>query len=74
VIRRVRLNIGLSIVVGVLVVFLSTIGVIGLAGFIVGVAITFPYAAFVGAYLVGYYAHVTDRRPAPAAYREPVSL
>ena len=76
VIRRVRMNIGLSIVVGVLVVFLSTIGVIGLAGFIVGMAITFPYAAFVGAYLVGYYARLTDRTVEPVTYpqKEPASL
>jgi energy-coupling factor transport system substrate-specific component len=59
--RRVRLNLALSIVVGVLVVALSTIGLIGLAVLLVGVLITFPYASFIGGYLVGRYARLTDR-------------
>ena len=59
VIRRVRVNLGLSIVVGVLVVALSTIGLIGLV-VVVGVLVTFPYASYIGAYLVGRYAALTD--------------
>jgi uncharacterized protein DUF4013 len=59
VIRRVRVNLGLSIVVGALVVVLTTIGLIGLAGVGVGVLLTLPYASFVGAYLVGRYAALT---------------
>jgi energy-coupling factor transport system substrate-specific component len=59
--RRVRVNLALSIVVGVLVVALSTIGLIGLAVLVVGVLITLPYASFIGGYLVGQYARVTDR-------------
>jgi energy-coupling factor transport system substrate-specific component len=61
VIRRVRVNLGLSIVVGVLVIVLTTIGLIGIAGLVIGVMFTLPYASFVGAYLVGWYAQLTDR-------------
>ena len=61
VIRRVRVNLALSIVVGALVVVLTTIGLIGLAAIAIGVLVTFPYATFVGAYLVGRYAQLTDR-------------
>src|SRR6266566_167939 len=57
VIRRVRVNLALSIVVGALVVVLSTIGLIGLAALAIGVLVTFPYASYVGAYLIGRYAH-----------------
>jgi len=61
VIRRVRVNLALSIVVGTLVVALSTISLIGLAALVIGVLLTYPYASFVGAYLVGRYARLTDR-------------
>ena len=78
VIRRLRVNIGLSIVIGVLVVVLSTVGVIGLAALVVGVLITYPYCGFVGGYLVGRYARLTEHglpvrgralkpKPAPAS-------
>ncbi|HLB77487.1 MAG TPA: DUF4013 domain-containing protein, partial [Candidatus Dormibacteraeota bacterium] len=61
IIRRLRVNLGLSIVVGVLVVVLSSIGIIGVAALVVGVLVTYPYASFIGAYLVGQYARLTDR-------------
>jgi energy-coupling factor transport system substrate-specific component len=67
VIRRVRMNLALSIVVGALVVALSTISLIGLAALLVGVLVTFPYAAYVGAYLAGQYARLTDTQPTEAA-------
>jgi hypothetical protein len=70
VIRRVRVNLGLSIVVGVLVIVLTTIGLIGLAGVGIGVLLTLPYASFVGAYFVGGYARLTDR---PALRAETVN-
>ena len=70
VIRRLRVNVGLSIVVGVLVIVLTTVGVVGLLGFLIGVLITLPYASFVGAYLVGYYARLTDRTAEPVMYPE----
>ena len=60
VIRRARVNLALSIVVGTLVVALSTISLIGLAALVIGVLLTYPYASFVGAYLVGRYARLTD--------------
>jgi len=59
-------NLGLSIVVGVLVVVLSSIGIIGVAALVVGVLITYPYASFIGAYLVGQYARLTDRTSNPS--------
>jgi len=65
IIRRLRVNLGLSIVVGVLVVVLSSIGVIGLAALVVGGLLTYPYASFIGAYLVGQYARLTDRTYTP---------
>jgi hypothetical protein len=61
VLRRVRVNLALSLVVGALTVALSTIGLIGLVALLIGVLITFPYAAFIGGYLVGQYASLTDR-------------
>jgi energy-coupling factor transport system substrate-specific component len=60
VIRRVRVNLALSVVVGALVLALSTISLIGLAALLVGVLVTFPYASYVGAYLAGRYASLTD--------------
>ena len=61
VIRRVRVNLALSIVVGVLIVALSTLGLIGVAALAIGVLVTLPYASFVGAYLIGRYARLTER-------------
>ena len=71
VIRRVRVNLALSLVVGALVVALSTISLVGVAALVVGVLVTFPYASFVGAYLVGRYARLTERPAlrAEAIYR-----
>jgi len=74
IIRRLRVNIGLSIVVGVLVVVLSSIGVIGLAALVVGVLVTYPYASFIGSYLVGQYARLTDRKADPAGYGQTLSV
>jgi energy-coupling factor transport system substrate-specific component len=59
--RRLRVNLSLTIVVGVLTVALSTIGLIGLIAFGIGLLITLPYASYVGGYLVGQYARLTDR-------------
>ena len=63
VIRRLRVNLALSIVVGALVVVLSTIGLIGLAALAIGVLVTFPYASYIGAYLIGRYARLTGPPP-----------
>src|SRR5947208_471232 len=70
IIRRLRVNPGLSVVVGVLVVVLSSIGLIGFAALVIGVLITYPYASFIGAYLVGQYARLTDRTAGPSPKRE----
>jgi energy-coupling factor transport system substrate-specific component len=69
VIRRARVNLALSIVVGTLVVALSTISLVGLVALVVGVLVTLPYASFVGAYLIGRYARLTER---PALQTESV--
>ncbi|HET9848608.1 MAG TPA: DUF4013 domain-containing protein [Candidatus Dormibacteraeota bacterium] len=74
VIRRLRVSLGLSVVVGMLVIVLTTVGVLGLLGLLIGVLVTLPYASLVGAYLVGYYAELTDRTLQPARSSEPVSL
>jgi energy-coupling factor transport system substrate-specific component len=74
IIRRLRVNVGLSIVVGVLVVVLSSIGVIGLAALVVGVLITYPYASFIGSYLVGQYARLTDRPARPSPERQALKV
>jgi energy-coupling factor transport system substrate-specific component len=62
VVRRARVNLALSLVVGALVVALSTISLIGVAALVIGVLVTFPYASFVTAYLAGRYARLTDPR------------
>jgi energy-coupling factor transport system substrate-specific component len=67
VIRRVRVNLALSIVVGALVVALSTASLVGVAALVIGVLITYPYASVVGAYLVGRYARLTERPLRPEA-------
>ncbi|MEA2634997.1 MAG: energy-coupling factor transport system substrate-specific component [Chloroflexota bacterium] len=59
--RRVRVNLALSIVVGALVVVLTTIGLIGLGAIVIGVLVTLPYASFTGGYLVGQYARLTEQ-------------
>jgi uncharacterized membrane protein len=69
VIRRAWVNLSLSLVVGAMVVALSTIGLIGVAALLVGLLVTFPYASYVGGYLVGRYARLTDQ-PVPEA--EPI--
>jgi len=49
---------------------LSSIGVIGLAALVVGVLVTYPYASFIGAYLVGQYARLTDRTAGQSPKRQ----
>ncbi|TME44110.1 MAG: DUF4013 domain-containing protein, partial [Chloroflexi bacterium] len=72
--RRLRRNLTLSIVVGALVIVLTVLGLIGLAGVLIGALITLPYAGFVGAYLVGYYAKVTGRQVDAGAFPEPARV
>ena len=60
IIRRARVNLALTIVVGALVVALSTISLIGVAALLIGVLVTFPYASFVSAFLIGRYARLTE--------------
>ena len=60
--------------VGALVIVLTVLGLIGLAGVLIGALITLPYAGFVGAYLVGYYAKVTGRQVDAGAFPEPARV
>jgi len=62
VVRRARVNLALSLVVGALVFALATIGFIGLVALAVGVLVTLPYASYVAAYLTGRYALLTQSR------------
>jgi hypothetical protein len=68
VLKRLRYNLGLSIVIGAFAVVLSSIGVIGVVLLAVGVLFTLVYVSWVWAHLVGTYARMTDVavRPVPA--------
>jgi hypothetical protein len=67
VIRRIRVHVALTVVVGALVIVLTAVGLVGLLLFLVGVLFTLPYASFIGAYLVGHYAASTATAPRPGA-------
>ena len=64
VVRRVRFNLGLTLVIAALATVLAVIGLGGLFVFVLGVLVTLPYCSWVGAYLFGRYASVTDEAPA----------
>ena len=66
ILRRLRFNLGLTIVVGALTVALSVAGFLGVAALVVGVLLTIPYASWIGAYLIGRYARITDDAAATA--------
>lgn len=69
VVRRARVNLALSVVVGALVFALATIGFIGLVALAIGVLVTLPYASYVAAYLTGRYARLTE---SPVLGAEPI--
>jgi energy-coupling factor transport system substrate-specific component len=58
--RRLRFNLGLTVVVGALGVVLLGVALSGLVALLVGVAVTVPYAIYVNAHLLGTYANATD--------------
>jgi hypothetical protein len=60
IIERFRSALGLSIVIGALLIALSTVWVIGFLAIGVGVLFTLTYASWIGSYLVGKYAALTD--------------
>jgi len=60
VIARFRSTLGLSIVIGALLIVLSTVWVVGFLAIGVGVLFTLTYASWIGSYLVGKYAALTD--------------
>jgi energy-coupling factor transport system substrate-specific component len=59
IVRRIRLNPGLTSVVGVLAVGLAALALSGLV-VVVGVVLTVPYATWVAAHLVGEFSTLTD--------------
>jgi hypothetical protein len=59
IVRRIRLNPGLTSVVGVLAAGLAALALSGLA-VVVGVVLTVPYATWVAAHLVGEFSALTD--------------
>ena len=63
--RRVRYNVGLTIVVGALAIVLSALAVSGFA-ILIGGLVTLPYAAFVSAHLFGSHSRLTDEAVAVA--------
>jgi energy-coupling factor transport system substrate-specific component len=58
--RRLRFNMDLTLVVGALGIVLSQLSVVGVVGLGVGLLVTFTYANWVSAYLSGTYARLTD--------------
>ena len=66
--RRIKFNLGLTIVVGALVIVLSAMAISGAIALLIGVLLTLPYAGWISAYIIGTYARATDE----AAY--PLSL
>ena len=58
--RRIRFNLGLTVVVGALGVVLLVVAVSGVFALLVGVLLTVAYAISVNAHLVGTYARATD--------------
>jgi energy-coupling factor transport system substrate-specific component len=65
VLRRLRYNAGLTIVVGALAIVLSALAASGFA-ILIGGLVTLPYAAFVSAHLFGSYSRQTDEAVAVA--------
>jgi len=58
--RRLRFNVGLTIVVGALGIVMSALAASGLIAIGIGVLFTVPYASWVAAHLFGRYARLTD--------------
>jgi uncharacterized protein DUF4013 len=58
--RRLRFNVGLTIVVGALGIVMSALAASGLIAIGIGVLFTMPYASWVAAHLFGRYARLTD--------------
>jgi energy-coupling factor transport system substrate-specific component len=58
--RRIRFNLGLTVVVGALGVVLLVAALSGVFALLIGVLLTVPYAICVNAYLLGTYAQATD--------------
>lgn len=60
VIRRVRFNLGLTMVVAALATVLAVIAFSGFLVVLLGALLTLPYCSWVGAYLFGRYASMID--------------
>ncbi|TMD09177.1 MAG: DUF4013 domain-containing protein [Chloroflexi bacterium] len=74
IVRRVRVNLGLALIVGALLIALSFAWVVGFLALGIGALATLTYASWVGAYLVGTYAATTDTAAGGAPQTEAVTL
>ena len=74
IVRRVRVNLGLALIVGALLIALSFAWVVGFLALGIGALVTLTYATWVGAYLVGTYAATTDSAAGGAPQTEVVTL
>jgi energy-coupling factor transport system substrate-specific component len=76
IVRRLRVNLGLALIVGALVMVLSTVWVVGFLALGIGALFTLTYASWVGAHLVGIYAAATDTAAggAPRAVTRPAAV
>lgn len=61
IVRRIKFNLGLTVVVGVVAIVLSVAAFAGLVLLLVGVLLTIPFASYVAAHLYGIYTRLTDR-------------
>jgi energy-coupling factor transport system substrate-specific component len=66
--RRIKFNLGLTMVVGALVIVLSALAVSGAIALLVGVLLTLPYAGLISAHLIGTYARATDEAAYPLSH------
>ena len=66
IVRRLRVNPSLTVVVAALTLILLVIGVLGLIALVIGVVVSLTYMSFVWAHLAGIYARLTDPVPEEA--------
>jgi energy-coupling factor transport system substrate-specific component len=62
ILNRIRVNMGLTVVVGALGIALFMVAIGGAALAVIGVALTLPYATLVAAHLFGQYSTLTEQQ------------